>query len=291
MSSKIVPLLPKHTVYVEPFAGSAAIMFAKPRPDVSNVANYVEVLNDINGDVVNFFRQLRDYPDDLVRVCSLTPYSREEYCTAKQRFESLDALERARRLFISAMQSFGKKLDAGWGFGVATRNHAATWSSTCARLYACAERLQSVYIEHDDVLKVIARWDSPQTLFYCDPPYPGTQQGHYKGYTQEQFQALVSKLDSCQGSFVLSCYEQPGMPEHWEHFEFAAHCAASGKGRVGKGRNKTRAATQEELGDKKRTEVVWRVIRGQNVRPELRKLYEQGNFDCFAEPPIDWYAK
>lgn len=281
MSSKIVPLLPKHTVYVEPFAGSAAVMFAKPRPDVSNVANYVEVINDTNSDVVNFFRQLRDYPDDLVRVCSLTPYSREEYCTAKQRFESLDDLERARRLFISAMQSFGKKLDAGWGFCIATRNLAATWSSTCARLYACAERLQSVYIEHDDALNVIARWDSPQTLYYCDPPYLGTEHRYRGGYTQEQFQALVSKLDSCQGSFVLSCYDQPDMPAHWERFEFDAYCSASGIGKAGKGRDKTRAATQQELDDNKRTEVVWRVIRGQNVRPEIQKLYDQGKFDCF----------
>jgi DNA adenine methylase len=179
------------------------------------------------------------------------------------------------------MQSFGKKLDAGWGFCIATRNLAATWSSTCARLYACAERLQSVYIEHDDVLKVIARWDSPQTLFYCDPPYPGTQQGHYKGYSQRDFQALVSCLSVCQGSFLLSGYDSDAMSHEWERFEFGAYCSVSGKGRVGKGRDKSRAATQQELGDKKRTEVVWRVIRGQNVRPEIQKLYDQGKFDCF----------
>jgi len=286
MASKIVPLIPKHTVYVEPFAGSAAVMFAKPWPDVTDNNHYCEVLNDHSSDIINFFRVLRDYPDDLVRVCCLTPYSREEY-TLTQNIEG-DNLERARKFFINVSQSFAYKVNGGWGTSVYGRNVSVTWQNTCSRLCGCAERLSSVCVEHDDALKVIKRWDSPQTLFYCDPPYPDTHQGHYDGYTREDFRALVTTLGECQGSFVLSCYDQPGIPEYWERFEFATNCGASGQGRVGKGRDKTKVASGQE--SRKRTEVVWRVVRGQNVRPEIRKLYEQGKFDCFKDPPVSWYG-
>lgn len=279
MSSKIVPLLPKHTVYVEPFAGSVAVMFAKPRPKVSS-NQYREVLNDTNGDVVNFFRQLRDYPDDLVRVCSLTPYSREEHTLAKNRSDTLDDLERARRFFISISMSFSKNLDSTWSTGVLGQNMPTTVVSSCARLHTCADRLLSVYIEKDDALSIIKRWDSPQTLFYCDPPYPQSNQGHYSGYTTEAFQALVSVLDAAEGSFLLSNYDQLGIPDHWERFDFSSYCSSSSKGKTGEGRSKNVRRTMA-VEDKKRTEVVWRVIRGQNVRPEIQKLYDQGRFDCF----------
>jgi DNA adenine methylase len=255
-------------------------MFAKPWPDVSNNDHYREVLNDMNGDVVNFFRQLRDYPDDLVRVCCLTPYAREEHALSKNRDASIDGLERARRFFVSVSMSFSGKLDDSWKTSVCRTNMTATWTSMCSRLYACAERLRSVYIEHEDALRVIARWDSPQTLFYCDPPYPDANQGHYGGYTQAAFHSLVNKLNSIEGSFLLSCYDQPDIPEHWERFEFDAYCSASGKGKTAQDRSKIHSIPMK-ASDKKRTEVVWRVIRGQNVRPEIQKLYNQGKFDCF----------
>jgi len=281
MASKIVPLLPKHTVYVEPFAGSAAIMFAKPWPDVSNRDDYREVLNDHDGDLVNFFRVLRDYPDDLVRVCCLTPYSREEHALSKKRETGIDDIERARRFFVSVAQSFSGNTGDTWSYAMYRTNKPRIWQNQCASLYQIADRLQSVYIECDDVLKVIRRWDSPQTCFYCDPPYPGANQGHYAGYSSGDFLELVELLDVCEGSFLLSCYDQPNMPPAWERFEFKANCTASKQGVLGRKMDRTRAATQVELGDRKRTEIVWRVIRGQNVRPEIKRLYEQGKFDCF----------
>ena len=281
MAPKILPLIPKHTVYVEPFAGGAAVFFAKPWPGVTNTDNYREVLNDLDGRIVNFYKVLRDNPDALIRACCLTPYAREEHTKiARQAVE--DDTEMARRWFVDIQQSFANKSRGGWGTGCYGRNLAATWQGKCARLYACAERLHSVHIEHDDALKVIERWDSPQTFFYCDPPYPGADQGHYKGYSQQDLDALVSALDNAQGSFLLSCYANASPPSDWERFELSAYITASGKGKTGAGRDKSRKAAQIEIGDRVRTEVVWRRLAKGALRPELQKVYDSGQLDCFT---------
>ena len=138
-----------------------------------------------------------------------------------------------------------------------------------------------VVIEHETYgLKIIKQWDSPQTFFYCDPPYPSAEQGHYGGYTLEHFQALVSTLDTCQGSFILSNYDQPiEMPKDWERFEFEA--TASSRGRVGYDRSKK---ADESDQNRKRTEVVWRRFSRILPREEIRKLYDSGAYDCFAKP-------
>jgi DNA adenine methylase len=96
----IVSHMPPHRAYVEPFAGTAAVLLAKPR------ATH-EVLNDRDGNVVTFFRVLRDHPEDLLRVCTLTPYARDEFEAARLD-EDLDDLERARRFWVRTTQSFGK---------------------------------------------------------------------------------------------------------------------------------------------------------------------------------------
>jgi DNA adenine methylase len=277
IASKIVPLLPKHTVYVEPFCGSATILFAKPWPNVTNTHHYREVINDTNDEVINFFHQLRDNPDELIRICSLTPHARNEHKNSKIT-ENKSDVERARRFYTNIQQSFSNEMNAGWRTGIFGRNEPITLINKNKRLYDVAERIIQVYIEHKDALSVIKQWDSPQTLFYCDPPYPGTDQGHYSGYSYDNFLALTNALNECQGSFLLSCYGFDA-PEHWERFEFKATCSASGKGQAGPGRDKTKAATN--LGNRKRTEVVYRVIRGDNARPEIKKLYQLGLFDCF----------
>lgn len=274
LATKIVPLLPKHTVYVEPFAGGLAVFFAKPRPAARNSNHYREVINDVDGRVVNFYRQLRDNPAKLVNACKLTPYSREEYELAKQPTD--DPLEAARRWFVTINKSFANKAGCSWGTSITSENHPITFAHQAARLGACAQRFAMVYVEHDDALAVIKRWDSPQTLFYCDPPYVGAHQGHYRGYTQADFDNLVTALTQAQGSFVLSCYGFDA-PAHWECFKFEAHCSAAGT--VGASRDKTQTATA--LGDRKRIEYVYRLVRTANVRPEIQRLYARGLYDCF----------
>ena len=130
-------------------------------------------------------------------------------------------------------------------------------------------------------MNVIKQWDSPQTFFYCDPPYPEAVQGHYDGYSITDFQNLVSTLNECQGSFLLSNYDQPGMeiPDDWERFEFDAYCSSSCKGRVNVDRS---SIVETDYDERKRTEVVWRRFNKVPVRSEIQALYDSGRFNCFV---------
>ena len=283
MVPNILPLIPKHTVYVEPFAGGAAVFFAKPWPNTENSDHYREVLNDKDQRLINFYRVLQTPKkrEALIERLSLTLYSEEEHAKAKD-LESGDEIQRAWAYFVNSNTSFSNKLNGGWGRGIFGCNSVATWVRRVARLPEYLERMSSVYVACDDALKVIRQWDSPQTFFYCDPPYPGTDCGHYGGYTIKDFQALVNTLNKCQGSFLLSNYEQAGatIPEGWERFEF--HAVASSKGRVGYDRSKK---ADESGQNRQRTEVVWRRFNRVPVRDEIKRLYASGAFDCFASAP------
>lgn len=279
MAHHIVPLIPKHTVYVEPFAGGAAVFFAKPWPNVTNTHHYREVINDHDERLINFYRVLRDHEEELVRRLSLTLYSEAEYRRAKDLSIGDDTIDAAVRYFVNVSQSFANKINGGWGRAVYSRNLAATWNERVARLPQYLDRMASVHIACDDALKVIKQWDSPQTFFYCDPPYPGTDCGHYKGYTVDDFRQLVDTLDACDGSFILSNYVQADvtMPDGWERHEFKAHCAA--RGRVGYDR---RQKMDESGQNRERTEVVWRRLAKHAPRTEILTLWGKGGFDCFT---------
>lgn len=287
MASKIVPLIPKHTVYCEPFAGGAAVMFAKPWPNVSNTHHYREVLNDTDGRLINFYMQLRDNGEELCRRISLTPYSEQEYQISKK-LEHDDSIESARRYYVNIMQSFANKLGAGWGRNVFGRNQGATWSNSVARLPEYLDRMSAVYISQQDAITCIKQWDSPQTFFYCDPPYPRSNQGHYGGYTVKDYDRMIETLKGIKGSAMVSSYDHGLIvPDGWERVEFSAHCTSSGSGKVGADRS--RKATSDELGDRKRTEVLL-IKPASQPRPEIQALYDSGKFDCFgasscASPP------
>ena len=280
MCPNIVPLIPRHTVYVEPFAGGAAVFFAKPWPKVSNTHHYREVLNDKDQRIINFYQQLRDNGQALCDKLQLTLYSEAEHKLAKD-LDCQDKLEAARRYYINSQQSFSNRLNGGWGRGVYARNLGATWANKVNRLPEYIDRMVSVHIACDDALKIIKQWDSPQTFFYCDPPYPHADQGHYAGYTIQDFQTLVDALKDVQGSFLLSNYDQPdvSIPVDWERFEFEA--TASSRKRVGYDRSRKMDESEQ---NRKRIEVVWRRFNRVPVREELQKLYDTGAYDCFAKP-------
>jgi len=277
MASKIIPLIPRHTVYVEPFAGGATILFKKPWPLVTNTHHYSEVINDKKEDLINFYRVLRD-PVSGPKLCdriALTLYSRAEHAL-RRAAPSGDLIERAAIFYCDNQMSFSGEQGRGWGTCVFGRNIGATWANKVAKLPDYISRMAAVHVECSDALEVIKRWDSPQTFFYCDPPYPGTDQGHYKGYTTEDFQNLVATLDAAQGSFLLSNYDQPDMPEEWERFEFSARNSSTKKG------SRETRGTKAVLENTKRTEIVWRRFNRVPVRPEIQKLYDAGKFDCFV---------
>lgn len=155
MAHRIVPLIPRHTIYVEPFAGGAAVFFQKPWPDVTNTTHYREVINDTDERLVNFYRVLRDHGDEFAHRMAMTPYSAAEYRVAKDLTIGDDEIDAACRYFVNINQSFANKLNGGWGRNVYSQNSAATWVSRVARLPEYLERMAGVHIECDDALKVI----------------------------------------------------------------------------------------------------------------------------------------
>ncbi len=198
-----------HDCYVEPFCGGASVLFEK-KPSRR------EALNDINDRVVNFFKVLRDSPDSLMRLIELTPYARSEHKLGSK--PSKDPIEDARRFYADIQQSV---LNQSCGSWLATPNIAP---GSCAgkvinaseRLAICVARIRKVHFDNVDANRCIKNWDSKRTLFYCDPPYPKTHQGHYKGFSQDDFSALVEQLQSIKGRAVLSCYPNAEVPTTWE---------------------------------------------------------------------------
>jgi len=166
-SSKILGYFPKHQVYVEPFGGAANILLRKDRCDL-------EVYNDLNSRVVNFFKVLRDRPAELLMKLHLTPYAREEldYCCT---LETDDPLESARCLFVESwmtIQGAGIESNSKVNFR-GSRDRGGFFPPELSDLYACAERLKKVVIEHTDAFKVIDKYDGENTILYIDPPYNG----------------------------------------------------------------------------------------------------------------------
>lgn len=170
----LLPLLPPSTHYCEPFGGSAAVLLNR-HPDP------LETYNDLDGEVVNFFRVLRDRPDDLIRAIGLTPFSREELRRAsREPTANLGELERARRFFVRARQvrtGLAQTASAGrWAHCKLTSRAGmagavSRWLGSVEGLSEIVQRLLRVQIEQAPAIEVIHRYDSPETLFYCDPPY------------------------------------------------------------------------------------------------------------------------
>jgi len=207
----IASLIPEHRIYVEPFAGSAAVLLAKPRAQW-------ECINDLDGAVVAFWQALRDQPDELERVCALTPYARTELALSYEPTD--DLLERARRFWIRSEQGIGRKTRVRTGWQVSTldgRGAASQAMSTfrkLGRFRAVAERLAGVHIEHKDSIEIIGRIDDKRAVIYCDPPYVISARSSGGGaytceMTDDQHRALAACLRRCTGTVLLSGYASP----------------------------------------------------------------------------------
>lgn len=214
----ILPLLPTHfTHFCEPFGGSAAVLINRPPAPV-------ETYNDLDGEVVNFFECLRDDADKLIRAISLTPFSRQELVKACNPEPGLAALERARRFFVRARQTrtglAQTSSEGRWAHCVLTSRAGmagavSRWLGSVEGLPQIVQRLQRVQIENAPATEVILRYDSPQTLFYLDPPYPHEARGDAKAYGYEmsdrEHEELAAVLHSVQGAVAISSYHCPLM--------------------------------------------------------------------------------
>lgn len=216
----LLPLLPDSIHYCEPFGGSAAILLNRKPADV-------ETYNDIDGEVVNFFRVLRSDKEKLIEAIGLTPFSREEFEVAiSQITPDISNFERARRFFIRARQvraglaqtaSSGRwahcKLTSRAGMAGAV----SRWLGSVEDLPEIVQRLLRVQIENDTAIKVIQRYDSEDTFFYCDPPYPHSARGDSQAYayemTDDQHRELAELLHNVKGKVAVSGYQCDLMDE------------------------------------------------------------------------------
>ncbi len=257
MVKNLVPLLPPHITYVEVFGGGAQLLFAKP-------PSPVEVYNDIDSGLVNFFRVLRDPRKfkRFYRLVSLTPYSREEYYFCRATWQQCkDDVERAYRWFVAVRMSFAGA-NQSWGFVVSRsfRGMAGTvssWLSIIEMLPEIHQRVMRVQIEHRDFRDIFPLYDTSETLFYCDPPYVPETRKLRKVYPHEMtlgdHKDLVAILLNIQGMALLSGYRHPVYDPleqaGWKRLDFSIPCRSIGvtKAIVGKG-IRTRPL---------RTESVW----------------------------------
>ncbi len=233
----LLPLLPETIHYCEPFGGSAAVLLNRtPSP--------VETYNDIDGEVVNFFRVLRDKKEELLEAIGLTPFARKELRRAVNGSDSkITDVERARRFFVRARQvrtGLAQTASEGrWAHcKLTTRSGMAgavsRWLGSVEGLAEIAQRLLRVQIENAPAGEVIKRYDSAETLFYCDPPYVHESRSDAKAYafemTNDEHCALAEILHSVQGKVALSGYHCKLMDElysNWSYIEAPAKKAHS----------------------------------------------------------------
>ncbi len=215
LAATISALLPDHTHYVEPFAGSLAVLLSK-RP------SRMETVNDLDGDMMTFWRVLRDHPQELASRCALTPHSRAELAEARDRTRpDLDDIERARRVWVRVTQARTGTLrsDTGWRHYVDPAGSKTSMSAYLdgyvARMAAAARRLHNVSLECRPALDLIrgSYGACPGVCLYVDPPYLGSTRRSGKYQTDmtatTEHEDLLHALVACKAAVVLSGYASP----------------------------------------------------------------------------------
>jgi DNA adenine methylase len=245
----IIGLFPPHRIYVEPFGGAASVLMRKPRA-------YAEVYNDLDGEVVNLFRCLRDKEkaEQLRIALELTPFAREEFVGSYQVDE--DIVEQSRRLIIRSFMGFGSNAHnsvSSSGFRANSNRPGTTpahdWVNWPSQIPAFIERLRGVVIENRDAHEIIKQHDNAEALFYIDPPYPwGTRAGniqkrpnHFYRHEMDngQHEELAELLHDLEGMVIVSGYPcelyDKYLYSDWRRFERKAYAD----------------------GARERTEVIW----------------------------------
>lgn len=209
----LIPLIPDNaTHFCDVFGGSAAVLLnLKPYP--------VETYNDLDSELVNFFQTLRNQGSKLIKAIGLTPFSREELVRACTPEKNLTRLERARRFYIRARQTrtglAQTSSEGRWAHCVLTSRAGmagavSRWLGSIEGLPEITQRLQRVQIENAPALEVIQRYDTPETVFYLDPPYVHAARGDAAAYgfemTDQDHIELASVLNRIRGRAVLSGY-------------------------------------------------------------------------------------
>lgn len=206
MAAQIVSLMPPHRSYLEPFFGSGAVLFNKP-------PSAIETVNDIDGDITNFFRVLREDLERLAEAISLTPYSRDVFDDAHEN-RGTESFDRAYRFAIRSKMGRGFKTYQKTGFKIDVyareRSYCVScWNRLPRDIKEAAARLKEVQIENQPALDVIRKFNHDNVLIYADPPYlldtRGGKQYRHEMTEQDHLELLETLLQH-KGSVILSGY-------------------------------------------------------------------------------------
>lgn len=225
----IVSHIPPHKVYCEPFLGSGAVFLNKEPA-------YNEILNDLDDDIYNFFKVIREHHKELCRLIEATPYSRTEYSNTFND-EPVSDLERARRFAVKCWQGIGNsnKYKSGYrrSIGDTSPNPSKPWARLPETIQLAAERLKNAQIEHKDALELISDLKGENTFIYIDPPYLQDTRKKYlynHEMTDEQHVKLLQIVKESDCKIMISAYENELYNEQlkgWrkEHKSTTAECS------------------------------------------------------------------
>ena len=233
----ILPLIPKHNIYVEPFFGGGSVFFAK------EPANS-EIINDHQAMVANFYAVVKSDFDQLKEKIEETLFSRASFSVAQSVWKLphlFSKVTQAWAFYIGCNMGFSSQANS-WGYDRYGKCNAKFRNKKMSFDTSIVERFENTTIECNDACKVIKAYDSENTFHYVDPPYPGTHQGHYKGYDEDDFAGLLQTLSKIQGKFLLSSYPNEVLGKYieakgWQSIQIQKTISA-GKARKGETRNK-----------------------------------------------------
>ena len=201
----IIQHLPAHKVYCEPYFGSGGVFFNKQ-------PSYIETINDINGDIVNLFKVVRERPAELATALALTPWARDEYRACNE--PATDEIERARRTLVRHHQSYGTtNANKNTWRNSQTYNSprtAAQWKDLPDAVFEICGRLKDAQIENINALTLIERYNDTETLLYLDPPYLQSlrKRNMYKcEMTEKQHIELLELIKQSKSKVCLSAYD------------------------------------------------------------------------------------
>lgn len=221
LATTIIPLIPRHVLYAEPFLGGGAIFFSKEK-------SAVEVINDTNKELINFYRIFQDDYVSLEKEVKITLHSRDLHRKASVIYNNPDMfseIKRAWAFWTLASQSFASIIDGSWGYDIkkgTTSIKITNKRESFTEDYAI--RLQGVQVECTDAIRIIKSRDSKDSFFYCDPPYYNSDCGHYNGYNVDDYEVLLKTLSNIEGKFLLSSYPSDVLTKYakahkWQQIE------------------------------------------------------------------------
>lgn len=212
LTTKILSLIPPHKIYTEAFFGGGAIFFAK-EPVES------EVINDTNGMVVNFYEVVKTNFEALKLRIESTLFARDSYTLAWVAYRlptvHFGKVFRAWAFYVATNMGFSNKIGS-WGYDKYGKRVKAFLNKKMRFDESIPKRLAGVQVENNDARQVILSRDTPDTLHYVDPPYIDSNQGHYGGYTKEDYRKLLDTLSTLKGKFILSSYPSEILNEYIE---------------------------------------------------------------------------